>query len=286
MSEFWKAKIWGLLHDPVLKALHFNTGRGGNSFWQHLAVMQEWRENNWNPEESTGTALKHIHLADYITSASDRAAIGSLSESINYVPKNNSDKGLELFHLLSGAPLDFKLSQHEHLIQASNRANYLNEIEQSLFQQQIIDPDDNTLKPIIEISHPQKVFWWLWRCLPVEVCRQFGNDKSLLLMPAETRIPDASIWSHTSLTAALAGALAGYHLTSDQIKRWPAKKNASRPYIAIFSFTPIQELIKASRKMRDFWAGSWILHYLSAKVCWKLAQLYGPDSLVYPCLFQ
>ncbi|MEG4803592.1 type III-B CRISPR-associated protein Cas10/Cmr2 [Microcoleus sp. ARI1-B5] len=286
MSEFWKAKIWGLLHDPVLKALHFNTGRGGNSFWQDLAVMQEWRENNWNPEESTGTALKHIHLADYITSASDRAAIGSLSESINYAPKNNSDKGLELFHLLSSEPLDFKLSQHENLIKASNRANYLNEIEQSLFQQQIIDPDDNQPKPIREISHPQKVFWWLWRCLPVEVCRQFGNDESLLLMPAETRIPDASIWSHASLTAALAGALAGYGLTSDQIKRWPANKNASRPYIAIFSFTPIQELIKASRKMRDFWAGSWILHYLSAKVCWKLAQLYGPDSLVYPCLFQ
>lgn len=286
MSEFWRAKIWGLLHDPVLKALHFNTGQGLNSFWRDFAVMQEWRENDWNPEESTGTALKHIHLADYITSASDRAAIGSLSESINYAPRNNSDKGLELFHLLSSEPLEFKLSQHENLIQASNRANYLNKIEKALFQQQITDPNDNTLKPIIEISHPQKVFWWLWRCLPVEVCHQFGNDESLLLMPAETRIPDASIWSHGSLTAALAGALAGYDLTSDQIKEELANKNTSRPYIAIFSFTPIQELIKASRKMRDFWAGSWILHYLSAKICWKLAQLYGPDSLVYPCLFQ
>jgi CRISPR-associated protein Cmr2 len=286
MSEFWRAKIWGLLHDPVLKALHFNTGQNLNSFWRDFAVMQQWRENDWNPEESTGTALKHIHLADHITSASDRAAIGSLSESINYAPRNNLDKGLELFHLLSSEPLDFKLSQHENLIQASNRANYLNEIEQALFQQQITDPNDKQQKPIVEISHPPKVFWWLWRCLPVEVCRQFGNDESLLLMPAETRIPDASIWSHGSLTAALAGALAGYDLTSDQIKTWPDNKNASRPYIAIFSFTPIQELIKASRKMRDFWAGSWILHYLSAKICWKLAQLYGPDSLVYPCLFQ
>lgn len=287
MSEFWRAKIWGLLHDPVLKALHLNTGQDLNSFWKDFAVMQEWRENDWNPEKSTEIALKHIHLADYITSASDRAAIGSLSESIDYAPGNSSDKGLELFHLLSSEPLDFKLSQHENLIKASNRANYLNEIEQAFFQQQITDPDDNEqLKPIREISHPQKVFWWLWRCLPVEVCRQFGNDESLLLMPAETRIPDASIWSHGSLTAALAGALAGYDLTNAQIKRWPANKNTSRPYIAIFSFTPIQELIKASRKMRDFWAGSWILHYLSAKICWKLAQLYGPDSLVYPCLFQ
>ncbi|MFQ3627389.1 MAG: type III-B CRISPR-associated protein Cas10/Cmr2, partial [Cyanobacteriota bacterium] len=40
------------------------------------------------------------------------------------------------------------------------------------------------------------------------------------------------------------------------------------------------------RKMRDFWAGSWVLHYLSAKVCWDLAQIYGPDSFLYPSLFQ
>lgn len=285
-SLYWQAKIWGLLHDPALKALHFNTGRGENSYWQDLAAMQDWRDNQWNPETSKGTALKNILLADYIASASDRAAIGSLSESINYAPKTNSDKGLELFHLLSGAPLDFKLLEHQNLIKASNRADYLNRIEQAFFQEQITDPSDSKQKLITEISNPQKVFWWLWRCLPIEVCRQFNNDETLMLMPAETRIADASIWSHVSLTAALAGALAGYDLTSEEIQRWPANKKTSRPYIAIFSFTPIQELIKASRKMRDFWSGSWILHYLSAKVSWKLAQLYGPDSLVYPCLFE
>lgn len=81
MSIFWQAKIWGLLHDPVLKALH-STGRGGNSYWQSLAVMHDWVENGWNPEESGGTAMKHILLADYLTSASG-AAIGSLSTSAN-----------------------------------------------------------------------------------------------------------------------------------------------------------------------------------------------------------
>nr|WP_304941010.1 type III-B CRISPR-associated protein Cas10/Cmr2 [Trichocoleus sp. FACHB-591] len=105
-------------------------------------------------------------------------------------------------------------------------------------------------------------------------------------MPAETRLPDSSIWSHASLTAALSGALAGYNLTSAEIAQWPNGQQPSHPYLAAFSFTPIQELIKASRKMRDFWAGSWILHYLSAKVCWTLASKYGPDSLVYPSLFQ
>nr|WP_309729838.1 type III-B CRISPR-associated protein Cas10/Cmr2 [Chamaesiphon sp. OTE_75_metabat_556] len=27
--------------------------------------------------------------------------------------------------------------------------------------------------------------------------------------------------------------------------------------------------------MRGFWAGSWILHYVSAHISWKLAQKYG-----------
>jgi CRISPR-associated protein Cmr2 len=288
MTLFWQAKIWGLLHDPVLKALHCNTGRGSNSCWKELRVMEQWRQNNWNPEESQGTFFKHILLADYITSASDRSAIGSLSESINYAPKNQSDQGLEIRHLLSGKSQDWKLqnSDHEKLINASNRADHLNEIEKKLFDCQIIDPTDNQLKSIREIENPQKVFWWLWRCLPIEVCNSFSNDQSLFLMPAETRIPDGSIWSHTSLTAAVAGALTGTDLTDEVLKRWPSGQIPSRPYIGIFSFSPVQELIKASRKMRDFWAGSWILHYLSAKVCWELARIYGPDSLIYPCLFE
>lgn len=129
MTLFWQAKIWGLLHDPVLKALH-NTGRGSNSCWKDLRVMEQWRENHGNPEESY---LKYILLADYITSASDRSAIGSLSESINYAPKNQSDQGLEIRHLLSGKSQDWKLqnSDHEKLINASNRADHLNEIEKS-----------------------------------------------------------------------------------------------------------------------------------------------------------
>ncbi len=250
--------------------------------------MQEWRDNNWDPEKSQGTVLKHIHLADYITSASDRAAIGSLSESVNYAPKSNQDLGLEIAHLLSGEKYPFKLkeSEHQKLNDQSNRADYLNAREQALFSQLIKDVSDDTLKEIKEVSHPQKVFWWLWRCLPVSVCQKFGQDDSLLLMPAETRLPDGSIWSHASLTASLAGALAGYDLTSDEIKRWPSGKASSRPYLATFSFSPVQDFVKSSRKMRDFWAGSWILHYLSAKVSWKLAQLYGPDSLVYPSLFE
>ncbi len=270
MSAYWQAKIWGLLHDPALKALH-TTGRGGNSFWEQLDVMQNWVDNQWNPETSGKKIFKHIHLADYIASASDRGAIGSISGSVNYAPGNDRDFGLDISHLLSGKKLHLKLKQHDELI--NKRTQYLNQKENQLLQ---VIPEECR-------QDSQRLFWWLWRCLPEAVIQEF-QDESLLLMPAETRLPDSSIWSHTSITAALAGALAGYHLTTEDIKS--NYKTLSHPYLATFSFSPIQELIKASRKMRDFWSGSWILHYLSAVISWKLANLYGPDCLLYPSLFQ
>lgn len=267
-TGYWQAKIWGLLHDPALKALHNNTGRGKNSFWQQLEVMSPWVENN--PEESGKNLLKYIKLADYISSASDRGAIGTLVQAINY-----NDQGLEVAHLLSGAKQHLKLKDKTHQELINNRLEFLQGKEQELLQK---IPEDIR-------EDPRKLFWWLWRCLPEKTCELFDDETALLLMPGETRLPDSSIWSHTSLTAALAGALAGYDLTTEALEKPTSQENLSHPYLASFTFSPIQELIKASRKMKDFWAGSWILHYLSAKVCWSLAWKYGPDCFIYPNLY-
>lgn len=276
-EEYWRAKIWGLLHDPILKALHNNSGRGKNSFYKQLEVMKPWVETGKTPDQSSGKVLENILLADYIASASDRSALGSVTASINYASGKNPEKGLEITHLLSGAKQEFKIKLHTELIE-SKRKEYLEKKEEEL----LAEIDNHLTTDIKNIKH---LFWWLWRCLPQATCDLF-KDNSLMLMPAETRIPDASIWSHLSMTSALAGALAGYDLTAAQIQRWQGNDELSHPYLAVFSFSPVQELIKSSRKMRDFWAGSWLLHYLSAKVCWKLANQYGPDTLLYPSLYQ
>lgn len=268
-KAYWQAKIWGILHDPALKALHNNqSGRGENSFWKNLAVMQDWVANNLDPEKSGKTILEHIKVADYIASASDRGAIGAIPAEVNY-----KEDGLELTHLLSGASQFLKLKDPQHQQLIGDRRTYLQNNEKAL---ESVIPD--SIK-----DDEQAVFWWLWRCLPEATCQLF-DDNNLHLMPAETRLPDSSIWSHASMTAALSGALAGYDLTlEDMTKNWSGEK--SHAYLAVFTFSPIQELIKASRKIKDFWAGSWILHYLSAKVCWELAQQYGPDCFLYPSLY-
>ena len=211
---FWQAKIWGLLHDPVFKALHDDSGRGRNSEWQQLAVMQDWVEHGLNPETAKGGAMRQMKLADFITSASDRSAIGNLSVSVDYAEAGNRELGLKISHLLSGKLTDLKLQTEQHdRVSSSSRLDFLTGKEADLFKSSKIRDRDGELKSITEIEDPQKLFWWLWRCLPIAACKTMGDDEALLLMPAETRIPDASIWSHTSLTAAIAGALTGFDLT-------------------------------------------------------------------------
>lgn len=260
---YWQAKIWALLHDPVFKPfLRYKNQEG--TLWQDLKVMEDVNPLLLNDESSL---KKYIKNADYIASASDRAAIGNLGIPVNY----EEETGLILSHLLSGAPQPWKIE---------DKIGELIDKEQKL---ELI-PDF-----IKAATDPKKVFWWLWRCLPTEVCKQDGNKTSLLLMPADTRIPDTSLWSHSSMTAALAGAAIGCDTTLKEFSAVPPRdlyyKYYSHPYLVSFSFAPVQDLIKSSRKMRDFWAGSWILHYLSAKVSWELARIYGADCLLYPSLF-
>lgn len=285
-TPYWQAKIWALLHDPPLKALHTNAGRGKEGAWKSLACMEGWvspKAKSHKESVYSSQWLKEIGLCDLIASASDRAALGRLpsNTAVSY-----DAEGLEIRHLLSGAQQPLKLTVwHDFLMNLGETGSQrLTEIEASIIPENIRNSQDI-----------RQVYWWLWRCYPIALSRaldQAANlpeEAGLPLLPADARIPDASVWSHNTMTSALAGALAGYYPDKDNYPRQEDEEgkdyHQSRPYVGIFSFTPVQELIKASRKMRDFWAGSWLLHYLSAKVAWAIAWKYGPDTLLYPCLY-
>jgi len=272
MKVYWQAKIWALLQDPILKALYDNNGEGGDR--QELPCMTGWvssKSESGSPFSEEW--LEHIALCDLVASASDRAAIGRLQTKVNY-----DENGIEIKHLLSGETLQLKLERlHEDLMERKEGGDKLSNVEK-----------DAIPKEIRQCQDPRKVYWWLWRCYGEAISHRLKDEPYLPLLPADNRIPDASVWSHVSMTSALVGGLAGYHQDDAAYPKKDEDKDyrKSRPHVAIFTFTPIQELIKASRKMRDFWAGSWILHYLSAKVAWAIAQKYGPDTLLYPCLYQ
>ena len=253
MSVFWQAKIWGLLHDPQLKSLYRHKNQEG--IWQE--VLRELGN------DSPGELQKQIKLADFIAAASDRPAWDQekYRGSVDY-----QATGLSIKHLLSGAPQRLKIETISST--DPERDSTLKQAEAKIIHEELFP----LLEGLSDEEKVQKAFWWLWRCLPEEVAQKYGDKVALL--PADTRLPDCSVWSHNSIVAALAGCL------SEQLTN-----SKSRPYLVIYSFTPVQDLISASRKMQDLWAGSWLLHYLSAKVCWKWACEYGPDTLIYPSLY-
>jgi len=119
----------------------------------------------------------------------------------------------------------------------------------------------------------KKVFWWFWRFYPEIVTNQPSNT---LLIPAHKILPDCPQHSYNSTVSALAGAIP---------EDWEAGQPDKHPYLILFTFSPVQEFIKASRKFLDFWSSSYLLHYFGAKLCWKIAQEYGPDAVITPSLW-
>lgn len=128
-------------------------------------------------------------------------------------------------------------------------------------------------KHICEEVDVEKVFWWFWRFYPELLA---SKQQDALLFPAHRVIPDTSVHSYASMVSAVVGAMFP--------NEWESGKPQT-PYLLLFTFSPVQEFIKSSRKFLDFWAGSYLLHYLSAKLCWYIAEKYGCDAVITPSLW-
>jgi CRISPR-associated protein Cmr2 len=123
---------------------------------------------------------------------------------------------------------------------------------------------------------PQRLYLTLWRYFP-EYLRAGEADPAANVppaqrlgllwhaLPADTRVPDHSLWDHLSITAAIAGAL-------------------PRPAFLVFSLGPVQEFIAQARKTQDLWAGSYLLSYLAWAAMRPLCEELGPDCILYPSL--
>lgn len=129
----------------------------------------------------------------------------------------------------------------------------------------------------------KRVFWWIWRFYPELWLNAQINTTDVtelsdgLLYPSHQVLPDCPLHSYQATVSALTGALFP--------STWQPEQPTTHPYLLIFTFSPIQDFIKASRKFLDFWAGSYLLHYLSARLCWHIADTYGPDSVIVPSLW-
>ncbi len=90
------------------------------------------------------------------------------------------------------------------------------------------------------------------------------------LLPADTRVPDHSIWDHLDLASAFAGAFAGD----------PAGEAA----LLALSIGPVQSFIAAARSTSDLWAGSHLLSRLAWEAMRPVCEALGPDAVLFPRL--
>jgi len=229
-------KIQALLHDPPEKPIIL--GRVGHE-GRAKEIMGSIIDDARIPEE--------VKTADHIASAADRIDL----------PKDQyfvSDflKTPVIVHPLSGRQFDLR----------------------SLSQLELLDITSSVDRSIVYLSEKYKgdyqtLYLALWREL---VDRLIDEDKGKSrlgqlweLLPADTRIPDHSIWEHRRITSAIVGAL-------------------PKPAFLLFAIGPVQDFIATARKTQDLWAGSYLLSYLSWSAMKIVADMYGPDSIIFPDL--
>ncbi|MFN3533316.1 MAG: type III-B CRISPR-associated protein Cas10/Cmr2 [Candidatus Brocadia sp.] len=234
-------KIQALLHDPPEKALIL--GKVGH---------EERASNLMKIIEGSASITNETKDADHIAAASDRINFPKDIEA-----KADFSKEPVIVHPLSGK--EFKIPPSA--TSAITGIDY----------KQVMDNVEEAVKKIaLEYPDLESRYLSLWTELYEIIKKEEGAGKSVLgqlweLLPADTRIPDHSIWEHRRVTSAISGAL-------------------PEPSLLLFSIGPVQDFIATARKTQDLWAGSYMLSYISWTAMKAISEEMGPDSIIFPDL--
>ena len=262
-------KLAAWLHDPAEKQLVLMrdpVGHEGGSIVEvgkalGLPTRPAMRKKNGQWIELKYDKLKQdksVHIADCLAAAADRPDWPRGDDAKPY-PKFESvhfTKDPELIHPLSGERL--KLGP----LSLDIGVDSVKAVSQDHFQS-LIQEDDEPLR---------KTFLAFWRFGP-----EAGKDADHLgvlwnMLPADSRTPDHSIWSHIDTVSAIHTALAGDDTGPDE------------PALLVMSFGPVQGFIGQARSTSDLWAGSHLLSSLVFEAMKPIISHLGPDCMVFPAL--
>lgn len=121
-------------------------------------------------------------------------------------------------------------------------------------------------------------FLYIWRNIQDEIFEKNKYKewiKYLAVLPADTRLPDHSIWEHLKISSAISAYW-------DEQNKMLLQNNS----LFIFTLGPVQSFISQARKTQDFFMGSFILSYLTFIGMMEIIKKYGPTSLIYPDLYK
>lgn len=252
----WQLKLAAWTHDPAEKALILMRDRAGHEGGT-VKLLQE-KLLGGKPNAAMTAIMKK---ADHWAAAADRPNF----PSEEYTDRNGKD-GLSdrwssvrfynepvLVHPLSG--------------ESYRVGKFKDDIDVEAIRAVSLDHFDNLIQYKGNEVDAKKTALAFWRFGP-HLKTNLGALWELL--PADTRVPDHTIWSHLDLTAAFATSMA---MSADE-----------NPALLSMSFGPVQDFIAQARSTSDLWAGS----HLLSRMVWEGLKLvcdeFGADSVVFPQL--
>jgi len=248
-NKLWQAKLAARVHDPAEKALILMRDPAGHEGGTTRNLLKTFFPGGLDTQME-----KWVKTADHWASAADRPQFPQDANS-RYAKwtQVRFDQKPEIKHPLTGQSADLdKLTIDPAHIKAFSTDSFTELIER--------DARGDT--------DWRKTLFSFWRFGPE--LNPEGIGELWRLLPADTRIPDHTIWAHLDLTSAFCGAFAG---DSDE-----------QPALLNISFGPVQSFIASGRSTSDLWAGS----HLLSRIAWEgmkvICERLGPDAIIFPQL--
>ncbi len=258
-ENFWKLKIMSFLHDPPNKAFLISGSKGHEDFVKEILKSLNIDVNNNDKDKELWKIAKD---ADHISSAEDR--FSNLRNDAEKKIEVDWDKSPVLKHPLEA---DEKEKDNKGKFDLGSLKRFdIKKLDDSI--NAAINEIVKTSKENGKINY-KRAFFLLWRNFNSWLKKQ-GDGMGALwdLLPAETRMPNHSIWHHNRMVSAIAGSLYGKGENS----------------LVLMTIGPVQDFINTARSTADYWAGSYLLSYLSWEGMRTFAEELGPDSIIFPDL--
>lgn len=244
----WLAKLAAWTHDPAEKALVLMRDPAGHEGGTVRALR-----TILFPQGLPADLRAATKRADHWAAAADRPQFPLGESDGRYAAwtQVRFDKEPVLIHPLSGEKLNLHGDALANIDPAQIRA-----VSEQHFEALVIAGD--TKRTALN----------LWRFGPSVAAPEIRSLWKLL--PADTRVPDHTIWTHLDLSSAFATAFV-------------ADPGGDAALLSV-SFGPVQDFIAAARTTSDLWAGS----HLLSRIAWEglkvIAGDIGPDAVLFPQL--
>lgn len=239
MSDIWNDLLLAFLHDPPDKALDIRGHEKRAVQYASAAFGFSVTEKDLHGDRSK----------DQWASMIERLPVPKAGEEGEHAVGPEGGE-LTVFHPLVGNPNDGRASK----------------IQVCQDQERVIE---ETLRELTgKIEDASERFLAIWRLLPEKLAQQ---NSMYARLPADTRVPDHTIWHHMDTTAGLYAAGSG-------------TDGAAGAALLSFTLGPVQPFIAAARSVRDLWTGSAILSWLTFQAMLPIIEKFGPTAILFPAL--